>query len=353
MIEQDHLQTFELKLNTRGPLFIGSGAKLPRKEYLVDFRRNRVAMMNEEKLFDLLIRHGLVEMFEQYCMGPGGNLYTFLYQQCGLKQSDVQEAISYEISSSDVLDASRSLKDIALFCRDSQGRAYVPGSSLKGALRTVLLYQAISRSGAGERESRRNIPEAEYLHTLGVHRDRDNAVNSVMRGLQVADSAPIDNRDFILVQKIDAGTRGGMQSLNLCRECVRPNTVITSRITLDQSILKGQITKESILEAISSFAAYYRTHYSAKFAKPDGAVPRNQRNLLYLGGGAGYFSKTLTYPYLGDRNGLETTSALLARSFRRHRHEEDVAVGISPHMEKYGCVNDQLYHFGVCEVSIQ
>ncbi len=91
----------------------------------------------------------------------------------------------------------------------------------------------------------------------------------------------------------------------------------------------------------------------AAFGKTDGAVPRNQRNLLYLGGGAGYFSKTLTYPYLGDRNGLETTSALLARSFRRHRHEEDVAVGISPHMEKYGRVNDQLYHFGVCEVSIQ
>lgn len=354
MIEQAHLQTFELTLTTHGPLFIGNGIKLPRKEYLADMQRQTVSFLDEEKMFDLLIEENCVGLFEQYCMGADGNLQDFFFKWCKFSREDVKSAIRYEISAADALDRSHSLKDIWRFIRDSQGNAYVPGSSIKGALRTALLYQAISESDIEPKGNISEIPEWEYLHKLTLNPAKPNdAINSLMRGIQVSDSEPISDKNFILVMKTDASTSGNLGTINLCRECVRPNTVIRSRITLDQSVLKNQITAKSIMAAINAFANYYEKTYRQHFWEPDDAVPLSPRNLLYLGGGAGFLSKTLVYPYYGEAKGLAETSNILQRSFRKHNHDRDVNNGISPRTEKYGKVNNQLYHFGACEVGIR
>ena len=67
MIERDHLQAYTLTLTTQGPLYIGSGKKLPRKEYIFNARKKTVAFLNEQAFFDLLIQNNLVERFESYC----------------------------------------------------------------------------------------------------------------------------------------------------------------------------------------------------------------------------------------------------------------------------------------------
>ena len=78
MIERDHLQAYELTLTTQGLLYVGSGKKLPRKEYVFNNRKQTVAFLNEQAFFDLLIQNDLVELFEGYCMRQGGDLYTWM-----------------------------------------------------------------------------------------------------------------------------------------------------------------------------------------------------------------------------------------------------------------------------------
>ena len=73
---------------------------------------------------------------------------------------------------------------------------------------------------------------------------------------------------------------------------------------------------------------------------------------LFLGGGVGFFSKTLTYPYLGEKDGLQAAINELNRSFRKHRHEEDRADGISPRTTKYALYEGELYPYGLCEVKL-
>ena len=68
MIVQDHLQVYTLTLTTRGPLHIGSGQITPRKEYILNSRKGTVSFLKEQAFFDLLIRNGLVELFESFCM---------------------------------------------------------------------------------------------------------------------------------------------------------------------------------------------------------------------------------------------------------------------------------------------
>ena len=72
-----------------------------------------------------------------------------------------------------------------------------------------------------------------------------------------------------------------------------------------------------------------------------------------LGGGVGFFSKSLAYPYLGEEKGLQWTSRRLSLAFRNHHHERDVELGISPRTLKYGRYRQRLHAYGACEVTIQ
>lgn len=369
MIVQDHLQVYTLTLTTRGPLHIGSGQITPRKEYILNSRKGTVSFLKEQAFFDLLIRNGLVEPFESFCMRRGGDLYAFLYRECGLDEAQIAPAVHYQIGTGEALDAEHTLKDIHRFMRDAQGNAYIPGSSLKGALRTALLYQMIAKEEPQQRQAavssflkipldRRNekylvLPEANYLHVLGLDaRDPANAVNSLMRGIQVSDSEPIPDQAMTLTMKQDGSTAGQVHTVNLCRECVAPGIQVPFRLTLDQSILKNHITMQSILSAINAFAAYYRQTYESHFARPCGTPDPGLKNILYLGGGSGFFAKSLAYPYLGEKQGLDFVTRYMSRNFRNHHHEQDSDLGISPHTLKYGKYKQKTFLMGACEVSV-
>ena len=72
----------------------------------------------------------------------------------------------------------------------------------------------------------------------------------------------------------------------------------------------------------------------------------------HSGGGAGFFSKTLSYPYEGKQLALQHVSAFMCKSFRAHHHGKDPALGISPHTMKYGLYHQELFPFGPCKVDI-
>lgn len=360
---------YTLTLTTRGLLHIGDGQRIPRKEYIFNTRKETVSFMKEQAFFDLLIRNHLVEQFEAFCKRVGGDLYSFLYKECALTEAQIAPAIGYQVNAGEALDENHTLKDISRFMRDAQGRAYIPGSSVKGALRTVLLYRLI----ASEEPQRRHIdaekilnipmdkrnernltlPEEKYLNVLRLETKKPaNAVNSLMRGIQVSDSEPIPDRAMTLSLKRDGFTTGETHSINLCRECIAPGESIRFRLTLDQAILKGRITIQTIMDAINAFSAYYKQTYGKHFTPPYGLSDPGTENVLYLGGGAGFFAKSLAYPYLGEEQGLDFVVRYLSRSFRAHHHEWDRTLGISPRTLKYGTYRQRMYAFGACEVSI-
>lgn len=365
MIERDHLQVYELTLTTKGLVHIGSGRKLPRKEYIFTGSRQRpmVAFLDEQAFFDMLIQNELVDAFEMYCMQPGGDLSTFLFKDCRLTREQVKPAILYEVNASDAMDEEHSLKDIECFMRDAHQRAYIPGSSVKGAIRTAMLFSLLSKEPVHKDFPRKKgfdiktsyLPEEGYFNTLGLTDPRraGDAVNSIMRGIQISDSQPIDNHNMALALKMDVMADGRINVINLCRECVAPGTRIKFQMTLDQSILKGEWTVQKILQAIEAFAKYQSSKYVGCFDIPLKCEQPTGGNILMLGGGAGFFSKSLAYPYLGINDGLKWTSKYLDAAFNKHKHWEDEELGISPHTLKYGKYMQQLSAFGACEVMVR
>lgn len=361
MIQQDHLLCYDLILTTASPLFVGNGTSSGKKEYLVFSEDSKIAFLKEDAFLQLLIEHNLIDAYENFILSSQVGLYPFLTKECHLSQKEIQSIVRYSVDAKEVLHTKQNRNgcEIHRFQRNAAGEAYVPGSSVKGALRTMLLTDRILSQKTSEEDDlshgnfKENIDESRYLHTLSCTQKSKNAVNSVMRGIQISDSQPIPDSQMMLGRKWDMNLQGEVKGLNVWRECVRPGAEIHFQLTLDQTVLqRDQITKEYLLQCIDRFDDYYYNHYHYPFPEPNGAFVEDYDRCFILGGGAGYFSKTVTYPYYG-KNGVQVASNLLSRFFKKHHHERDMGAGISPRTLKYTKYQNALYPFGICKVEIR
>lgn len=360
MIQYGHLQCYDLTLTVKTPMHIGNGKSVLPDGYLFDPRSRKVTMLNTNRLVQQIVETDSVDRYESFVLGKDRNLYRFLKQQCGWTQKQIDDVAQYTMDASDALCEHLSLKKIFLFTRNAQGQAYVPGSSIKGALRTVWLQRQIRQEADWQRELERNrIPEGKYMNTLNRGNQRyagantGNLLNSLFRGVSITDSQPIPDTQMMLASKFDADTNGNVRAIDICRECIQPGTQIHMKLVLDRSVLKNELSADDLLESIREYDDYYQKHYAAHFRLPQQAVSQQGENpCIFLGGGAGFFAKNLIYPYLGDAKALQTVMGSMTRRFRRHHHERDAALGISPHTMKYTRYRQSLYEMGICEVTL-
>lgn len=384
-----HLESFCLTLTALSPVFIGSGAELSKKEFIYNPARKKASVLGFSKLYQFLNKRGLLDAFEAYMTNNADKDMRGWLLKNGVKDEDFAAFVSYEIETGEAFGPTDNVVAFKQFIRDPYGLPYIPGSSLKGALRTALLCALLRqderttqktadkllrlapdlnsqdnptrKSAMKDFEREAKTVEDEKLHTLrfakqGKEPDKRDAVNSVMRGIQISDSAPLGNHCLVLAAKADCGRSGQIKPLNLCREALKPGTKAVFTVTLDHSVLHGSvIDKAFILEAARGYAEVQRKQYS-KFAAPSGTdlTPRGDGAELFLGGGAGFLSKTLLYALKPDDNtGLKLTAAVLQNKFFKHFHNKDIANGVSPSKLKMTKYNGRFYLFGRCAVTIE
>lgn len=354
MTEQNHLQVFSLTLRTKSPVFIGNGCSATKKEYLFNSRSNMVSFPDEGKLFDFLVSRNLVDAYEAFMVrDTDRDLFSFLKRNA-VAPPEIEAFTRYKVDAADALDDDHALKEIQRFTRNAAGQIYVPGSSIKGALRTVLLKAMLLEKPphAPSRDvlydKRQNI-ESAYFHTLSLKQEQSNPLNSILQGVRVSDSLPIPDRALCITRKIDEFPDNTYNSINVCRECIRPGTIITGTITLDQSILQGKLTVDSICQAIAAASRHYQETVLSHYPQVQNYM--NCKTIL-LGGGVGFQSKTVTELYF-RKDALSVTSDVLNRSFPKHHHERDASEGISPRALKQTDFQNAAYPYGVCEVTLR
>ncbi|MBF0981002.1 MAG: type III-A CRISPR-associated RAMP protein Csm5 [Clostridiales bacterium] len=176
-----------------------------------------------------------------------------------------------------------------------------------------------------------------------------NAVNDELSGLVVSDSKPLELSNLMLGQKVDVTLSGKEMSLPILRECLKHGTKIDFTISIDAT--KTDLTKEDISKSIELFNENYYECFLSAFA----GTKKPESNAVYLGGGSGFATKTVIYPLYGKKAGVPLVSTIFKKTmndkiYKKHVHESDVDLGISPHIAKYTENSSALFEMGLCRL---
>lgn len=370
-----HLVTRPLTLRTLAPVFIGSGQSQTRKEYIFDARQDRIYFPDLPRLVDYLKNRSLLPQYEQFLLQPRQNDLKAFLKDNGVEERDYAAFITYSIDAGEAVRTAN-FREVLTFIKDSGGGPYIPGSSLKGAIRTAL-GAWLMKTDNWEREKRAismaEVPrqsryylsreageiEKKIFYRLD-YKNRDGsmiytAVNDMMQAIRISDSAPLSFDTLTLAGKYDRHPDGTDNSLPIFRECLIPGAEVNFLMTLDLPVLeKSGLQEDSLETALHEFADAHYANFEQHFAElPDDAeVSARQGVDIILGGGAGYVSKTLTYNLYSRREqALPVVAGIMRNQFPKHGHQGDVdKYKVSPHILKTTRYNNQYYQMGRCEL---
>lgn len=375
---RNYLKVYDVKLKTIGPLYIGSGDEIDKKGYIYDKSDNKVYIPNINKMYSYFLKNKLEEKFEDYMINnKKGNFIDWLNNN-GVGKDEWKKWTDYILDCREASDIIKnSTVKIKTFVKDSLGEVYIPGSSLKGALRTIILGKELIDNNKSFSKYCSKIDEIDKNHKKynrktylikeiseiecevfnKVNRKdvkKTSMVNDIMSGVRVSDSKIISKDNLILCRKIDESVKGTEKSLNILRECIKPETEISFTITVDTTIFKEDIIK-LIHTSINSFGENYDKNFNSKYKSGD----KLDDTMFYLGGGSGFVSKTVLYPLLSDRkDAVKMVSSVIDKTLNKtlsiqHKHKNDVNLGVSPHTIKKTRYNYEKYSFGLCSINIE
>lgn len=370
---EKYLKTYQVVMQTVGPLFIGSGKEINKKEYLFLNGKKQVGIPDIQKLYYELSKRRKAEAFEEYLLSKGNLSLTDWLVRQKINISDLKTLMKYKLDCGDaVIDKGANRLQIMECIKDAYGMPYVPGSSLKGMFRTILLAADIRKfpekyqneksemwKSVSIKERRNNYLhnnimriEGNAFRTLDRPKVKPNdAVNDTMQGFIVSDSEPLSTDKLVLCQKIDRHTDGGEKTLPILRECIKPDTQIRFSITIDTALCK--LSDAIIMDAVKCFMTDYYNNFSRTFEGMD--IPKT--NYVLCGGGSGFVSKTIVYPMYRKEEGIVFAQQVFNCTLpykinRQHQHHKDKDYGVSPHTIKCTRYQGKLLPMGVCKIKL-
>lgn len=382
----------KLKLTCLSPVHIGSGNVLNKTQYIYDYKANRAYFLRESAWIQYLSARGLLK---RLVMDFDNHNVRDLYSWCLAHNIQFQDFIQVSAGWAHVPRQAdrdkRYLNNVALLARGADGRPYIPGSSVKGALRTAMLSVMLKKCPQEQRQrywrqfcalissrpSNEKLKE-EALKITGAleddlfHRlvikdadgktvDLHNAMTSVMKGLSISDAFAVRDAPTCLVRKVDwhnadAG-RNPERYLPLARECFAPGTVLVFTAAIQPAIM-GTVGFHAITDVLQAAQEYTKTVLDMEKDVFGSRLPGlfewyTNANLI-LGGGAGLLSKTLLYSLAPRDEAHKMVAAMLDIEFSQHgvpqHHHSALDVKLSPRTLKLGNYQNTRHHIGMCKL---
>ena len=170
------MKHYTLKLTAVTPFHVGSGVKYSKKEYYVDTKTQTVTLMDMNKVMGWIAEQGreaMIGAFESFMMSRYDNdIKDFLTRRIRMPEAVQKKCVLYSFSCGGAFSRDKNKRDLSAFMRDAEGRPYVPGSSLKGALRTVLLVKMLRegklRGGIDTSDLKRAADGAHPVYRYGM-----------------------------------------------------------------------------------------------------------------------------------------------------------------------------------------
>ena len=367
------MRTFRIRIKTMSPVFIGDGGKIGNREYIYLGRQSKIIVPVLGSMYDAIANKRKEKEFEAFMMGEKYPLYTWLRNE-GFSVRDYESWKKYALETGDLsmkinenTGRPKPLNDIQTFVKDPYGKPYIPGSSLKGTIRTALLAyivlkdydrfaKIVQQIKSGSKETDLNkgrylqretaALEKEVFHTLNRNNNKKDAVNSVMSELIVSDSSPIETEQLTLCQKIDLTLNQHENLLPIFRECLKPATVVEFILTIHDSF---PFTMRDIQEALENYNSLYYNRLGKKFH-----MGNSEPGILWLGGGVGFGAKTVINSLFGEDEALAVTDRIfqvtVRKNYNDHHHNNDRNLGDAPHVYKCTRYHGARYDMGMSKI---
>ena len=145
----DFLEKYDCTLTVKNPVFVGSGKKLSKVEYIYEPGTKTLRVLDVRRLYEFMASKGREKALEDYFRRPdnyNGTIMFLLSNQ--IRRPDYDNFVAYTLEDcmlpQDSGGRGRSTKyDILEFMSDPYGNPYVPGSTIKGMLRTAIAASRI------------------------------------------------------------------------------------------------------------------------------------------------------------------------------------------------------------------
>lgn len=297
--------TYDVTLSLLTPMHIGNGRELLNEyDYAIHkgktWRINEDALLDEQDVDDPRLAEQLARTKPKDLLNPAdfhADSGLFRYVLEGTPRSEAEGAVLREQ------------------IKTPFDKPYLPGSSLKGALRTALAWYAWKASGMRPevRDLGRSAKWAaqEYEHQLFGQ----NPNHDLLRVLHVGDSEPLEPARLMIVNARVLNRAGGLGS-PIELEALKPDTPISLKIKLDRVLfsdwarhggldLQGSGALGRLAQVVQAHSAEQIRREVAWFEKIPGATRVLQfyqqlaqarlgstRCLVRLGWGTGWEGKT-------------------------------------------------------------
>ncbi|RKY03262.1 type III-A CRISPR-associated RAMP protein Csm5 [Candidatus Poribacteria bacterium] len=250
------IERVKLKFKVISPVHIGTKVRVLSPLDYVEGPDGFVYVLKEGKLLDALEENGAMEEFLRGISSPGFDLSSFLRSKGLLTREFLSSISSYR-----VLDLSEGLGAPSPIVRNPWGKPFVPGSSVKGAMRTAVLFKLLSRDEKGvEEHVRRKLErlskmkgrrraeerkklasdlEKEMLRSLCLpgRESKGEPHTDFLRCLRVSDSNPLDEEAAALLSAEVIEPRGG-KAIEMRVECLKVGVEFEIELSLDMSLMK-------------------------------------------------------------------------------------------------------------------
>ena len=218
-------------LETITPIHIGNGNTLsPYGDYIYDRNTNSIYLIDQQKLFDAINEYG-DSVMDGYVKMVGANTQQNHYT---LKKLLDEYKIDVSSVSKVRIPAKSPLKSEQIFETIKSGaRPYIPGSSLKGAIRTALLYthrkedgytinEALVDSGRRRSDTRKPSPNGEDLFgSFG---------KDIFKYLHLSDSELLPVDDIEIVKTVTFNLVKASTDIPIIKEAIPPGRKVHFRM---------------------------------------------------------------------------------------------------------------------------
>ena len=201
---------YEIKIETESPIHIGTGESYSSKECILTskYNINCFKRLDLIKFYSKLSDQILKDKFLDELINEEFNLKKFGKNNLGLKKTkDFDEFVrysGYRNHDKNDLDIDESIKSL--------NELYIPGSSLKGAIRTALLFHSITDEDNqkfvswNEKNQQNFLRENDFNYFLKslLSDENGNAQSDLLRFLMISDSNTFKYPNVFLVRQMRA-----------------------------------------------------------------------------------------------------------------------------------------------------